>query len=357
VQLLDLTTGESRRLGRYAGGAIAFSSNDGLVAVAGRDDAGHLWLPDGEHHLALRGHANGVEAIAFAGDGLTIATASHDRTVRLWDITTGQQRAILAGHTDSVLCLAFSPDGGTLVSGSQDGTVRFWRAANNEEVVAWFTPDSPRVDPSHTESDFVERALKEIRHLNGRVITDDQNPDNPVIGVYLTGHEVTDATIQLLSPLRDLRSLSLFNTNVTGEGLKHLCECERFEELVLIGTAVTDEGLAQVGQLSKLRSLRVGAGIQLHERSGVGSPTVVTFDPITDSGLTHFVDLHNLQHLTFDNTQITDDGLKILEDLQNLQTLQFFRTDGVTDVRLNVLGESLPNCEIGKYDTSNGHGD
>jgi len=57
------------------------------------------------------------------------------------------------------------------------------------------------------------------------------------------------------------------------------------------------------------------------------------------------------------NAQITDDGLESLEDLQHLQTLKFFHADGVTDVSMNVLGKSLPNCEIGKYDASNGDGE
>src|SRR5271166_3923786 len=67
-----------------------------------------------------------VQAIAFAPDGRTLASAGNDKFIYLWEQATGKELARFSGHTKAVLCLAFSPDGRLLVSGSADRTVRVW---------------------------------------------------------------------------------------------------------------------------------------------------------------------------------------------------------------------------------------
>jgi WD40 repeat protein len=67
-----------------------------------------------------------VQAVAFAPDGRTLASAGNDKFIYLWEQATGKELARLSGHTKAVLCLAFSPDGRLLVSGSADRTVKVW---------------------------------------------------------------------------------------------------------------------------------------------------------------------------------------------------------------------------------------
>ncbi|MFE0512449.1 AAA family ATPase [Streptomyces sp. NPDC058964] len=87
----------------------------------------------------LLGHTGAVYLTTFSPDGHVLATASYDRTVRLWNVTDPTRPKPLGkpltGHTSWVSTAVFSPDGHTLASASDDGTIRLWDLRN---------PDHPR---------------------------------------------------------------------------------------------------------------------------------------------------------------------------------------------------------------------
>jgi len=97
----------------------------------------------GEPRTSLEGYTGDVYSIAWSPDGKTLATGSDDRTVKLWDAATGKLLASLEGHTGAVYSvtwslqahtgdvysLAWSPDGRTLASASDDRTVKLWEVA------------------------------------------------------------------------------------------------------------------------------------------------------------------------------------------------------------------------------------
>jgi WD40 repeat protein len=72
------------------------------------------------------GHAGMIYDIAFSKDGKTLATASWDKTVKVWDASTLKEVATLRGHTQVVTVVALTPDGDVLASGGPDRTVRLW---------------------------------------------------------------------------------------------------------------------------------------------------------------------------------------------------------------------------------------
>src|SRR5436190_988039 len=74
----------------------------------------------------LTGHGESVNYLVFSPDGKTLASASHDKTIKLWDVAAGKEKIALTGHSDWVESVAFSPDGKTLASAGFDRTIMLW---------------------------------------------------------------------------------------------------------------------------------------------------------------------------------------------------------------------------------------
>jgi hypothetical protein len=95
-----------------------------------------------------------VKSASFSTDGKRALTGGSDATVRLWDVTTGQELARFARHEDSVAAVAFSADGLSSVSGSRDGVLRIWTfkkpppaATNTKPPTSSYPPDQPAESP------------------------------------------------------------------------------------------------------------------------------------------------------------------------------------------------------------------
>jgi serine/threonine protein kinase len=104
--------------------AIALSQNWQDAYVGGNDGMVYRWAIDpASPDPYLKAHQQPIEAIAFAPDG-RLATASRDRTIKLWDEQDLQ--FTLEGHRDIVTAIAFDASGQRLYSGSRDGLVHIW---------------------------------------------------------------------------------------------------------------------------------------------------------------------------------------------------------------------------------------
>ncbi|MBG1266264.1 AAA-like domain-containing protein, partial [Nostoc sp. WHI] len=104
---------------------VAFSPDGQTIASASDDKTVKLWNRQGQQLQTLKGHSSSVRDVAFSPDGQTIASASDDNTVKLWN-RQGQELQTLKGHSSEVLGVAFSPDGQTIASASSDNTVKLW---------------------------------------------------------------------------------------------------------------------------------------------------------------------------------------------------------------------------------------
>jgi WD40 repeat protein len=120
--------------------SVAVSPAGDLLATASGDRTVRLWeTASGRLQRTLVGHQNFVHAVAFSPDGRLLATGSRDFSVKLWDPCRGLEIATLQGHKDAVRAVAFSLDGQTLVSAGEDKSLRWWSLALTQEVACILT--------------------------------------------------------------------------------------------------------------------------------------------------------------------------------------------------------------------------
>ncbi|RMD44349.1 hypothetical protein DV735_g812, partial [Chaetothyriales sp. CBS 134920] len=107
---------------------VSFSPDGLYIASASFDNSVKLWSGrDGKFITTLRGHVGAVYMVAWSADSRLVASASKDCTVKVWDVRSGKLKEDLPGHKDEVFALDWSQDGRCVVSGGKDKTVKLWK--------------------------------------------------------------------------------------------------------------------------------------------------------------------------------------------------------------------------------------
>lgn len=112
--------------------SIAFSKDGKMLASASADKTVKLWNLANGQTIATLEHPSRVHSLAFSPDGATLATGCSDSMIRLWSVAKKETTATYEGHKAPVVALAFHPDGKTLASGGLDGLVKFWTVADGK---------------------------------------------------------------------------------------------------------------------------------------------------------------------------------------------------------------------------------
>jgi WD40 repeat protein len=109
---------------------VAFSSDSQLLASGSSDRTIKLW---NVHTGQCLNYASGQhQSRLFSPDGQRLVSGGDDLIVRTWDTATGNCLEVLEGHTKRIWSASFSPDGQTVISGSPDSTIKLWHSKTGE---------------------------------------------------------------------------------------------------------------------------------------------------------------------------------------------------------------------------------
>ncbi|KAI1302129.1 protein with putative role during mitosis [Mortierella claussenii] len=97
------------------------------VATASRDKTIKLWDATGQCIATLVGHDNWVRGLVFHPSGKFLLSAADDKTIKIWDLKSGRCMKTLEAHQHFVTCIAFNTTSPVVATGSVDQTVKLWQ--------------------------------------------------------------------------------------------------------------------------------------------------------------------------------------------------------------------------------------
>ena len=119
---------------------VAVSPVDPCVVCVGcLDNSARVFTVDSagapQTSIELLGHTDSVVSVKFSPDGVLVATASYDGTIRLWSVTSGEQISVLDETGSEIELIVFHPTENVLVAGCADGSVWLWTLAGGEPML------------------------------------------------------------------------------------------------------------------------------------------------------------------------------------------------------------------------------
>ena len=103
------------------------------VATASTDKTAKVWdTTSGELVGTCVGHAGEVSHVRFMPQGTKLLTTSDDTTARIWDAETCEMEEMLRSHTDIILTVDVNYSGNKIITASKDSTVKLWTAKESQ---------------------------------------------------------------------------------------------------------------------------------------------------------------------------------------------------------------------------------
>ncbi|MCB1088233.1 MAG: hypothetical protein KDM63_14380, partial [Verrucomicrobiae bacterium] len=181
--------------------ALAFSPDSRTLLGADSVDAasGRLLIIDSAGAKVTRvidAHRDTIFAIAVSPNGKIAATASADKSAKVWDLSKGEAIHTLEGHTGYVLAAAFSPTGDRLATGGDDEAVKIWLIETGKQIASFggartgpVTALAWTTDPEKEKAKAAEKDPEKAKEINADRIASVNEMGQPRIYNDLKDHE------------------------------------------------------------------------------------------------------------------------------------------------------------------------